>query len=76
VAAKRKPEHPLKYMAVGEPALKLSIQKYRVIDGKKIVGQYSNLALVLEALAGRPFARVLDVSVSPPRDINLWGAIH
>lgn len=76
MARKRKPEHPLKYMAVGEPGLKLSVQKYRVIDGKKIVGQYSNLALVIEALAGRPFARVLDVSVSPPRVVNLRGAIH
>jgi len=67
------PTHLLKD-SVGTPRLLPRVQRYRVMVGDRIVGQFSNLALVDEAVAGRHTAMVFDVSMCPHRVIYRDGA--
>lgn len=59
--------HLLAPLAVGEPRLNLATQRYRVLDGGRILGHFSNLRLVMDEMATHPNATVLDVSMCPHR---------
>lgn len=62
------PAHLIK-IAIGTPRLFPRVQRYRIMDGNKILGQFSNMHLVDEAVAGKPGAVVFDVSMCPSRVI-------
>lgn len=60
------PAHLVKE-SVGTPRLLPRIHRYRVMDGNEIVGQFSNMALVDDAVSERRNAVVFDVSMCPSR---------
>lgn len=65
-----KKPHVLLPLASACPRLSLAIQKYRVLEGREIVGQFSNVALADEAVRKHPKAIVFDVSMCPSRIIQ------
>jgi len=68
--ARRKKPHALLSLSVGMPRLSFSVQKYRVVEGREIVGQFSNVALTDEAVRKHPKAIVFDVSMCPSRIVQ------
>lgn len=60
------PAH-LREKASGTPRLLPNIHRFRVMNGEKIIGQFSNMKLVEEALIGKRQAVVFDVSMCPSR---------
>ncbi len=62
----RIPAHLLRE-SVGSPRLQPRVQRFRVMDGDEIIGQFSNMALVEESVLGRRTAKVFDVSMCPHR---------
>jgi len=69
--ARQRPKAPARLVkeAKGTPRLLPRVQRYRVMVGEQIIGQYSNMALVDEAVLGRNTAVVFDVSMCPHRVI-------
>ena len=60
------PAHLLRE-SIGTPRLLPRVQPFRVMIGDEIIGQYSNMALVNEAVLSRRNAVVFDVSTCPHR---------
>lgn len=67
--AKRRVRIPVHLLSacVGEPRLILRKQRFRILDGERIIGHFSNLALVMDKMRSFPNATVLDVSMCPNR---------
>lgn len=72
---RRKKPHVLLSQSVGTPRLISSVQKYRVVEGRRIVGQFSNVALAEDAIRKHPKAIVFDVSMCPSRIIQRGAAL-